>query len=54
MKGRKKGSEYQYVEQLGYDKFEQRVFLQYGNGTKTTYDYEPRRVGRSEGGCTIW
>jgi YD repeat-containing protein len=43
MKGKKKGSEYLYVEQLGYDKFEQRVFLQYGNGTKTTYEYEPER-----------
>ena len=32
-----------YVEQLGYDKFEQRVFLAYGNGTKTNYTYEPKR-----------
>jgi RHS repeat-associated protein len=31
------------VKQLGYDKFEQRVFLAYGNGTKTTYNYEPER-----------
>lgn len=43
MKGKKKGSEYRYVDKLGYDKFEQRVFLAYGNGTKTTYDYEPER-----------
>jgi len=28
---------------LGYDKFEQRVFLHYGNGTKTTYNYEEDR-----------
>jgi RHS repeat-associated protein len=28
---------------LGYDKFEQRVFLHYGNGTKTTYNYEDER-----------
>ena len=43
MKGKKKGSQYNYVEQLGYDKFEQRVYLAYGNGTKTTYEYEPER-----------
>jgi YD repeat-containing protein len=43
MKGKKKSSEYQYVAQLSYDKFEQRVFLQYGNGTKTSYNYEPER-----------
>ncbi|MBW3545975.1 MAG: hypothetical protein KY428_10325, partial [Bacteroidetes bacterium] len=43
MKGKKKGTEYKYVQQLGYDKFEQRVFLHYGNGTKTNYEYEPDR-----------
>ena len=43
MTGKKKGSSYAYVNQLGYDKFEQRVYLEYGNGTKTTYDYEPDR-----------
>src|SRR3546814_18815386 len=43
MTGKKKGTSYRYVEQLGYDKFEQRVYLEYGNGTKTTYDSEPDR-----------
>lgn len=43
MSGMKKKSTYLYVNQLGYDKFEQRVFLAYGNGTKTTYSYEPDR-----------
>ncbi|MDH5398073.1 MAG: RHS repeat-associated core domain-containing protein [Cyclobacteriaceae bacterium] len=43
MTGKKKGYDFSYVQQLGYDKFEQRVFLAYGNGTKTTYDYEPER-----------
>lgn len=31
------------IKNLGYDKFEQRVFLEYGNGTKTTYEYETER-----------
>ncbi|MDH5366185.1 MAG: hypothetical protein OEW67_04310 [Cyclobacteriaceae bacterium] len=43
MDGKKGSSKFSYVKQLGYDKFEQRVFLEYGNGTKTTYDYEPKR-----------
>lgn len=43
MTGKKKNATYNYVNQLGYDKFEQRVFLAYGNGTKTTYAYEPDR-----------
>jgi RHS repeat-associated protein len=43
MDGKKKNSTYSYVKQLGYDKFEQRVFLAYGNGIKTTYKYEEDR-----------
>lgn len=43
MNGKKKGSQYNYVKQLGYDKFEQRLFLAYGNGTNTAYSYEPDR-----------
>ncbi|CAA9225514.1 MAG: Enoyl-CoA hydratase [uncultured Cytophagales bacterium] len=43
MTGKKGTRNYNYVRQLGYDKFEQRVFLAYGNGTKTTYAYEPDR-----------
>ena len=43
MNGKKKGAKFDYVDQLGYDKFEQRVFLEYGNGTKTNYTYEPNR-----------
>jgi YD repeat-containing protein len=54
MKGKKKGTEYKYVEQLGYDKFEQRQFLHYGNGTKTTYAYEPERRRPGRAGCTTW
>ena len=43
MDGKKKSATFSYVKQLGYDKFEQRVFLAYGKGTKTTYSYEPDR-----------
>jgi len=43
MVGEKQTRNYVYIDQLGYDKFEQRVFLKYGNGTVTQYDYEPER-----------
>jgi RHS repeat-associated protein len=43
MRGEKQSSQYSYVRQLGYDKFEQRVFLAYGNGTRHTFSYEPDR-----------
>ncbi len=43
MFGKKNGHRYDYLKQLGYDKFEDRVYLAYGNGTETTYDYEPNR-----------
>ena len=39
----KLGRDYRIVDQLGYDEFEQRVFLKYGNGTVTNYAYEPDR-----------
>lgn len=39
---------YAIVDQIGYDKFEERVFMGYGNGTRTSYQYEPtrRRLGQ--------
>jgi len=43
MKGVKNGTQYKYLTQLGYDKFEQRTYLSYGNGTETFYEYEPER-----------
>ncbi|HEY0653359.1 MAG TPA: SpvB/TcaC N-terminal domain-containing protein [Chryseosolibacter sp.] len=43
MSGKKKSTSYAYVNQIGYDKFEQRAFIAYGNGTKTTFNYEPQR-----------
>jgi len=41
--GQKLGNVYKYVDQLGYDKFEQRVYLRYGNGTETQYGYDSLR-----------
>jgi RHS repeat-associated protein len=43
MSGNRQGQDYTYVQQLRYDQFESRVFLSYGNGTQTTYTYEPDR-----------
>jgi RHS repeat-associated protein len=43
MSGNRQGQDYTYLRQLGYDQFEQRVFLSYGNGTQTTYAYEADR-----------
>ncbi|MCB0607337.1 MAG: hypothetical protein KDD12_06470, partial [Lewinella sp.] len=34
---------YTMVRQMGYDEFEQRIFLKYGNGTTTKYEYDPSR-----------
>ncbi|GGB25045.1 SpvB/TcaC N-terminal domain-containing protein [Puia dinghuensis] len=43
MAGNRQGQVTNYVQQLGYDKFESRVFMGYGNGTQTNYTYEPLR-----------
>ncbi len=43
MDGGKTGNTYPYVNQLGYDEYEQRVYLQYGNGTDTKYKYDSLR-----------
>ena len=42
---------YQYLRRLDYDKFDQRVLLDTGNGTRTTYDYDPadRRLNTLQG-----
>jgi len=44
--GVKSGRTYPYLKRLDYDKFEQRLLLEPGNGTKTTYTYgaEDRRL----------
>ena len=43
MGGSRNGQSTTYVQQLGWDKFESRVYLGYGNGTQTSYSYEPDR-----------
>ncbi|MEZ5044489.1 MAG: SpvB/TcaC N-terminal domain-containing protein [Saprospiraceae bacterium] len=48
MKGEKLGVAYAYVDQIGYDKFGEKVFLKYGNGTRTSFAYEPERRRLSE------
>lgn len=34
---------YPIVNQIGYDKFEEKVYMAYGNGSSTSYSYEPSR-----------
>ena len=34
---------YDYVQKIGYDKFEQRSYLKYCNGAETFYSYDPQR-----------
>ena len=34
---------YDYVNKIGYDKFEQRTYLKYCNGAETFYSYDPAR-----------
>ena len=43
MGGFEEGHQYKYLTRIGYDKFEDRVYLSYGNGTETVYNYEPDR-----------
>ena len=34
---------YDYVNKIGYDKFEQRTYLKYCNGAEAFYSYDPQR-----------
>lgn len=43
MDNKKDGFAKTYLANIGYDKFEQRVYLQYGNSTETNYEYETNR-----------
>nr|WP_315034804.1 SpvB/TcaC N-terminal domain-containing protein [uncultured Chryseobacterium sp.] len=43
MASEKDGFATNIIKDLGYDKFDQRVFLKYGNGTTTSYEYETNR-----------
>jgi RHS repeat-associated protein len=42
-KGNTPGGTFAYVNDIGYDEFGQRVFIEYGNGVKTAYTYNPAR-----------
>ena len=49
---------YDYVNKIGYDKFEQRTYLKYCNGVETFYSYDPKRrrlqnLAVNAGGKTI-
>ncbi|MBO7606647.1 MAG: hypothetical protein J6T28_03395, partial [Paludibacteraceae bacterium] len=39
----KKDYTYDYVEEIGYDEYEQKKHMKYGNGVETTYDYSDER-----------
>lgn len=49
IQGLKSGITYPYVLNIGYDKFEERVFMKLGNNSQMHYSYEPdrRRVSQS-------
>lgn len=42
--GTKSGRTYRYLTRLDYDKFGRRVLLDTGNGTRTTYAYDPANL----------
>ncbi|MBR2262194.1 MAG: hypothetical protein IJ916_10930, partial [Paludibacteraceae bacterium] len=35
--------QYRYIDSIGYDEYEQKKYLKYGNGTVTDYTYSPNR-----------
>jgi RHS repeat-associated protein len=39
--GEKAGIRYEYIKVLRYDEFGQRTYIEYGNGVKSTYGYDP-------------
>jgi len=43
MDGAKLGRSYAYISRIGYNKFEKQAYIKYGNGSETSYDYEPER-----------
>ncbi|OQP61922.1 hypothetical protein A3860_29955 [Niastella vici] len=43
MDGIKIGSAYQFVNQVGYNEFDERVYMRYSNGTENVYRYEDKR-----------
>lgn len=51
MQGAKLGHNYPYIDQLGYDEFEQRTYMRYGNGTENRlqYDSVTRKLMQTQG-----
>jgi RHS repeat-associated protein len=41
--GQKAGNNYAYVSKVGYDEFEAKVYLKYGNGTEMNYAFDDQR-----------
>ena len=41
--GRRKGTDFLYVKDIGYDEYGQRVYIEYGSGIKSYYTYDPYR-----------
>ena len=41
--GERLGKDYEYVKDIGYDKYGQRVYMEYGDGTETWYTYDETR-----------
>ncbi len=39
----KDGFNYEFIRNIGYNEFDERVHIAYGNGTETNYEYEPDR-----------
>ena len=42
MQGEKLGRTYDYISRIGYNKYEKQVYIRYGNGTETAYEFEPK------------
>lgn len=42
MIGEKLGRSYEYISRIGYNKYEKQVYIRYGNGVETRYDFEPK------------
>lgn len=41
--GMRLGAQFEYVRSIGYDEFGQRVSIEYGNGVRTSYEYDENR-----------
>ncbi len=41
--GQKAGNSYSYVSKLGYDEFDSKVYVKYGNGTEMNYAFDDQR-----------